>query len=144
MPQRVTSPACFSTRQLAALVASHVACAGPRRFQPWLVGPASPPRLQVWSMVSRPQWWAGVTGPFDGWPAHAIIAVLLRRLQSGSHRGSGQGSPFSMQEGEGETPPRARGTVASVSNSRGSSDIIGSFRSQSVKCQQYACTTCPR
>ena len=48
----------------------------------------------------------------------AIMAVLFRRLQSGSQRGNGHGSPLSIHDGDGERrklhPPAARALEASI------------------------------
>ena len=44
----------------------------------------------------------------------AIMAVLFRRLQSGSQRGNGHGSPLSIHDGDGERRklhPAARALV---------------------------------
>ena len=47
----------------------------------------------------------------------AIMAVLFRRLQSGSQRGNGHGSPLSIHDGDGERRklhPAARALEASI------------------------------
>ncbi len=47
----------------------------------------------------------------------AIMAVLFCRLQSGSQRGNGHGSPLSMHDGDGERRklhPAARAPEASI------------------------------
>ena len=57
----------------------------------------------------------------------AIMAVLFRRLQSGGQLGNGHGSPFSMQDGEGERRkphPPACAPKANIGNGSSSDSII--------------------